>query len=649
MAAGTAELLINIKATNAQAKRVAEDTKRSFSSIASSLRKAGGVMTAAVTAPLMLLGREAVNAASDMEESLSKVGVVFGDLSDEVVAWSETSAESFGLSQQAALEAAGTFGNLFTAMNLPADAAAEMSTELVQLAGDLASFNNITVDEALTKLRAGLVGEVEPLRTLGVQLSAATVEAKAMAMGLADAEGELSQSALAQARYALILEQTATAQGDYARTSDGLANSQRTLQAQLSDLAAELGTVLLPYITDLVNWISQAVQWFDGMSPSVQKVVVVIGVLAAAIGPVLMGIGMMIPAIEAAIAVFGVIAGILSGPVLLAIAAVVGIVALLYTAWTNNWGGIPEKTRAVIDFISEKVQAGLEFIQGVVNSALAAISVWWDAHGESVMTVVNGMWGLIKGAFEIAMEAIKLIVEQGIAAIVAFWELFGEPIMIAINGALEGIKILFSGLFEALGLLFDAFAAAFEGDWETFGEKLREALETALGAILSAFEKWGETLIKASVKVAENIWNAIKEIDWAELGRAIIDGIAAGIRAGATAIADAARSAAKAALDAAKGFLGIDSPSKVMKAEVGIQIARGWAEGIRAGVKEIDAAISGIGMATIAGVQQQPAPVVTAPAAGTTINLTVNNPIPVRSDEDILRKLTLLSALGVAV
>lgn len=187
-----------------------------------------------------------IKLASNLEESMSKVNVVFGDQADVVKEWSKDSARSIGQSQQQALEAAGTFGNLFTAMGLGQAESAGLSTNLVDLASDFASFNNIGIDEALIKLRAGLVGEAEPMRSLGVQLTEAAVKAKAMEMGLADANGEVSNAAKVQARYALILEQSKNAQGDFVRTSDGFANQSRILSAAWKDVQASLGKALLP-------------------------------------------------------------------------------------------------------------------------------------------------------------------------------------------------------------------------------------------------------------------------------------------------------------------------------------------------------------------------------------------------------------------
>ena len=189
---------------------------------------------------------EAVQAGSDLNETLSKSDVVFGKAADGVERFGSTAAESFGLSKRAAIEAAASFGNVFTGVDIGQEKAASMSQTLVKLAGDLASFNNIDPTEALEKLRSGLAGEAEPLRSVGVFLTEAQVKAKAMKLGLADAHGELTEGAKILARYQLILEQTKTAQGDFARTSEGVANTERKLNAEMEDREAQIGQKLIP-------------------------------------------------------------------------------------------------------------------------------------------------------------------------------------------------------------------------------------------------------------------------------------------------------------------------------------------------------------------------------------------------------------------
>ncbi len=191
---------------------------------------------------------DSITAASDMNESLSKSKVVFGQSSAEVEKFGRSAASSMGLSNQAALEAAGTFGNLLLSVGKTSAEAATMSTKMVALAADLGSFNNVPVEDALLAIRSGLTGESEPLKKFGVNLNETTLKAKALTLGLYNGKGVLDASAKATAAYAIILEQTTTAQGDFARTSTGMANQQKILAAKLKDTEAELGKKMIPVV-----------------------------------------------------------------------------------------------------------------------------------------------------------------------------------------------------------------------------------------------------------------------------------------------------------------------------------------------------------------------------------------------------------------
>jgi len=251
-------------------RQVTTQTAGIGNSIQKSIMPAIGAIGAAIGAAFSAkvvfnFARDAISAMSDLNESTSKAMVVFGASFEQVDRFAAGAAESVLLSSQAALEAAGTFGNLFTAMGFSQAAAADLSPEVVQLGADLASFNNIGVEDALAKLRAGLVGEVEPLRVLGVSLNAAMVKAKAFELGLVDANGVVSESAKVQARWQLILEATTNAQGDVARTADGVANMQRRLIAEFENLQAAVGEKLLPVFADLLEQAPQIVDFFGSL------------------------------------------------------------------------------------------------------------------------------------------------------------------------------------------------------------------------------------------------------------------------------------------------------------------------------------------------------------------------------------------------
>ena len=216
-------------------------------------------MAATATVAFTAVGAAAyksIQAASTLAESQSKVNVVFGDSASVINEFAKTSATSFGITKQAALEATGTFGNLMQAFGIGQSDAANMSTTLIGLAADLASFNNTDIESAILALRSGLSGEAEPLKKYGVALTDVLLKQKAHEMGLYSGKGALDVTAKTQASYALILDQTTLAQGDAARTSGGLAMQQKILKAQFSDVVAQIGSALIPAFLGAVSFIN---------------------------------------------------------------------------------------------------------------------------------------------------------------------------------------------------------------------------------------------------------------------------------------------------------------------------------------------------------------------------------------------------------
>lgn len=230
-----------------------------------------------------------VDAASNLQESQSKVNAVFGESAGVIQDFAKTTSRELGITRQAALEAAGTFGNLIQAFGIARPAAAGMSEELVRLAADLASFNNVPIEEVFIALRSGLSGETEPLKRFGVAINDVRLKQEALNMGLYDGKGALDITAKTQAAYALILKDTALAQGDVERTADGFANQMRFLKAQLADAAAELGVVLLPYAQRFVSFLNDnvvpAVRAFAESLSGGDSLTEAMGIFVDALGP----------------------------------------------------------------------------------------------------------------------------------------------------------------------------------------------------------------------------------------------------------------------------------------------------------------------------------------------------------------------------
>ncbi len=298
------------------------------------LKKHRFALLAAGTA-LVAFGAVTVKAASDLTEATNKSAVVFGKHQQQVEDFARTSARTYGISKRAAFEYSGTLGTILTASGLAEEATAGMSVELVQLAADLASFNNIPIEVALNKLRSGLVGEVEPLRTVGILLSQVAVNAKAAELGLLDANGTLSEAAKVQARYALILESTTKEQGDAIRTAGDLAGQLKRVEATTEDARAALGEALIPIVTVAAGKLAEMALKVSELDQSQIGLVVNVGLGAAA----LVGLGLVIPPITA------VVGTLASGVIALGVTALAPLVAVLLSAagafkvWRDNVEG----------------------------------------------------------------------------------------------------------------------------------------------------------------------------------------------------------------------------------------------------------------------------------------------------------------------
>jgi hypothetical protein len=221
--------------------------------------KKAAVSFAALGAGAIVIGKQLVDSASDLAEVTAKNDVIFGNASEAVKKFAESAAKNLGQSQTAALEAASTFGVFAKAAGLTGPELSTFSTDLVALASDMASFGNTSPEEATQALGAALRGESEPIRKYGVMLDDAALKAEALAMGIYSGKGPLTAQQKILAAQAAIFKQTSDAQGDFARTSDGVANQQRIMAAQFENVKAKLGTALIPAFASAIGFITDKV------------------------------------------------------------------------------------------------------------------------------------------------------------------------------------------------------------------------------------------------------------------------------------------------------------------------------------------------------------------------------------------------------
>ena len=220
-------------------------------------KKAGAALAAAFAVKKIIdFGASCIELGSDLAEVQNVVDVTFPRMSKKVDEFAQNAAGSFGLSETMAKKFTGTFGAMAKAFGFNEQAAYEMSTALTGLAGDVASFYNISQDEAYTKMKAVFTGETEVLKDLGIVMTQNALDAYAMANGYGKVTAKMTEAEKVALRYKFVTDQLTLASGDFIRTSDGWANQVRILQLQFDSLKATIGQGLINVLTPVIKVIN---------------------------------------------------------------------------------------------------------------------------------------------------------------------------------------------------------------------------------------------------------------------------------------------------------------------------------------------------------------------------------------------------------
>jgi phage-related protein len=494
---------------------------------------------AAFTAGAVVIGKDLVNAASDLNENLSKTEVVFGDAADAVIAFADKAADSFGQSKNQALQAAGSFGVFGKAAGLTGKDLSGFTTDLIGLSSDMASFSNTTPQEAIEAIGAALRGEAEPIRKYGVLLDDATMRQKAMEMGIYDGNGSLTAQQKILAANALIFEQTSDAQGDFARTSDGLANQQRILAARFDNLKTRIGSAFLPValkvadvfmkiierVSPLVErWLPKLGDLFKTVANTVQPFV---QSLVEKLEPILSKIiGWMKENIDVVKVFFGVIAGAavvaavvglaaafasMFNPITLIIAAFAAVAAGVYYAYTRfEWfrDGVAAVGRFFTESLVPAFKSAFEAVSNIVSVAVDLIQIYWRTFGDTILSYIKNVFEAVKTIFQGAFQYVKGIFDVFIGVFTGDWSRAWDGVKQIFGGALEMLKgaakLAIAPIVAAFNMIKDGIAAAIG--------LMKDVIGAAVGWIVSKFKSGFGILADAAKAVFSGITGTIKSL-----------------------------------------------------------------------------------------------------------------------------------------
>jgi len=422
--AGSRRSVISVLITgdNSGLNRSLEDSQSRLASFGKAAGKAMAAAGVAIAGASVIIGRQAVNAASDLEESINAINVVFGEAAEGMLKLSETAATSVGLSAREFNAFAVQFGAFTKTIAGSEGDVVAVTDELTTRIADFASVMNLDVPEAAQVFQSSLAGETEPIRRFGIDLSAAAIGLHAVETGLVESAKDMTEADKVMARYSKLMADTALMAGDFANTSDGLANSQRILKARLDDTLAALGEALLPVVTTIAQlMINRMVPAFERFAEWFRQN-------------------------EGTITAFG-------ETVLAGISTAIGFVGDQFTKWRP-------KVAEAIDFVRTKAGDFQTFWNERISAPVDVARIRINTFVDRVKTALSGMVSDLEPTLRGFLDFFRNLDFDDPKAL---GERLGEVLSNALEQALESLGELSGKIRDALSRLFAGI------DWTQVG------------------------------------------------------------------------------------------------------------------------------------------------------------------------------------
>lgn len=470
---------------SAQADRINE----SFSKI-----QAGATMVATGIGLLAPIWKGMEN-ASDYAENLNKLEVAFGSYASKVRAFTDSALTNYGIDKIRASDMASLFGDMSTGMGMAQGDAADLSMQLVGLAGDISSFKNISQEQAQNALKGIFTGETESLKNLGIVMTQTNIEAFLAAKGITKAFKDMGQQEQVMTRFQYVMEMSKNAVGDFNRTSEGYANSKRVMEGSIKELSATMGEVFMPMMAKAYAGVAALAKRLAQTDAGkfIMKIVA-IGIAFIAFGVIIVGLKMLFVALAGA--VWTALA-----PMLPFFAAVIGIAAAAYVLWKTLNSGKPIVVAFGLALMVALGPIGL-FI-GAIIIVIRAIQDFNEYFanleenlGKEPPSGIMGWFiklgGIIKGVIAIFQSASENGWTMSQELEDALQKLGVLDFVIAIGTWIVRLKAFFSGFKEGLREVWHGVQDAFNAASEAFEPVSNWLGEMGIGfdKNLSSVEKW---------------------------------------------------------------------------------------------------------------------------------------------------------------
>jgi len=458
---------------------------------------AGGLAAAGIGSFL----KDSVSQASDLSESLNAVTVTYGAASEGIVALGETAATRLGLSATDFNALSVQFASFGDNIADNGDVVGFID-DITTRSADFASVMNLDVAEASRMFQSGLAGETEPLKKFGIDLSAAAVDAYALANGIGEAGKPLTEAQKQQARYGALMEQTAKTQGDFSNTSDGLANAQRILGANFDNMKAQVGGPLLGAFAGLTTGLLPVVETMGPLLTGViEDLAPIITDLAGQIPGLLESFLPMLP-------VIGELAGIFLELAADLLPIFVDLIMALMPAITDLLPILAEFIGNAMEVLVPILVQLIDALVPIIEALLPVFMELFEALAPVVLTLIEAMLPIIELLLPMFVELIEFLTP----ILVTVAEIIGDILVFAIElfvGAITGIT-------ESLATFGEFFSSLWDG--------IKEFFVNTINALISGFEGFVNFVIRGVNKIVDALNGLSFEVpDWVpEIGGATL-------------------------------------------------------------------------------------------------------------------------------
>lgn len=490
--------------------------------------------------------KESIELASNLVEVQNVVDTTFQGGSKQIDAWSKTALKGFGLSELQAKQFNGTMGALMKSSGITGNSLVGMSENLTGLSGDFASFYNLPIEEAFDKIKSGISGETEPLKSLGINMSVANLQAFALSQGITKPFEKMSQGEQTLLRYNYLMGVSKDVQGDFNKTSNTFANQLRIAKTNLAQTGATIGSKVLPALNNLllafnnggmgnlgnildktfktagnaIDFAKKHAEFFKVALLGIGSAVATIKIASFVSGLKSMSaitklvsasknVGFAFSAVRAGAATFGEAMTFLIGPVGIAAVFIAGLVVagyLVYKNWdkiskfvSNNWIWLKNQAVSIFTSMGNWISNNISYVKNTMSNV-------WNSIKTITANVWNGITSTISKAWASIVKAISSVWKTISSAVASGWNAVVKAI--TSSALFKVVSAVFKGVLAIIIIVVAAIHSKVTSIWN----RIYTSVSSTLTKIWQVITRIWNSIYTTIAGIVSRVWSVIAKV-----------------------------------------------------------------------------------------------------------------------------------------